>query len=184
MSSGAWISFALWIAIFVLMLKERHHINSHLTDESMFGSEFGGSRRGMSSRMSNASFDKMSQSRYSNYSGSQVSGSRMGNSSARGGRRGRDPYWQQQQQQHANSMNMSYQTDAAPPYVKQPTGHGATPSSSMPPLPPAAEPNSLLDYFSSKLPTEDEVDVDGALAEHDLNEGSRYPPELQVKQFC
>lgn len=68
---GAWISFALWVAIFILMLKERHHINSHLTDESMFGSEFGGSRRGMSSRMSNGSFDKMSQSRYSNYSGSQ-----------------------------------------------------------------------------------------------------------------
>ena len=34
------------------------------------------SRRGMSSRMSNGSFDKMSQSRYSNYSGSQMSGSR------------------------------------------------------------------------------------------------------------
>ena len=30
----------------------------------------------MSSRMSNGSFDKMSQSRYSNYSGSQMSGSR------------------------------------------------------------------------------------------------------------
>ena len=181
MLSGAWISFALWVAIFILMLKERHHINSHLTDESMFGSEFGGSRRGMSSRMSNGSFDKMSQSRYSNYSGSQMSGSRMGNSSARGGgRRGRDPYWQQQQQQNANSLNMSYQTDAAPPYVKQPTGHGAT---SMPPMPPA-EPNSLLDYFSSKLPTEDEVDVDGALAEHDLNEGPHYPPELQVRPWA
>ena len=103
----------------------------------------------------------------------------MGNRSSSGGRRGRDPYWQQQQQQ-ANSLNMSYQTDAAPPYVKQPTGHGAT---SMPPMPPA-EPNSLLDYFSSKLPTEDEVDVDGALAEHDLNEGPHYPPELQVRLFC
>ena len=101
----------------------------------------------------------------------------MGNSSSRGGRRGRDPYWQQQQQDNANSLNMSYQVDAAaqPPYVKQPTGH------SMPPMPPAAEPNSLLDYFSSKLPAaaEDVVDVDDALA--DLGEGLNYPPELQVR---
>ena len=111
-----------------------------------------------------------------------MSGSRMGNISSSGGRRGRDPYWQQQQQQQANSLNMSYQTDAAPPYVKQPTGHGG--AQTMPVLPPAAEPNSLLDYFSSRLPTaEDVVDVDDALAEHDLNEGPHYPPELQVRQF-
>ena len=100
---------------------------------------------------------------------------RMGNSSSRGGRRGRDPYWQQQQHDNATSLNMSYQVDAAaqPPYVKQP---GAN---SMPPMPPAAEPNSLLDYFSSKLPAaEDVVDVDDALA--DLDEGPHYPPELQV----
>ena len=181
MLSGAWISFALWVAIFILMLTQRHHINAHLTDESMFGSEFGGSRRGMSSRMSNGSFDKMSQSRYSNYSGSQMSGSRMGNSSSRGGgRRGRgDPYWQQQQQHQGNSLNMSYQTDSAQPYVKQPAG-----PTSMPVMPPA-EPNSLLDYFSSKLPAEDVVDVDDALAEHDLNEGPHYPTELQVRpKFC
>ena len=158
------------------MLKERHHINSHLTDESMFGSEFGGSRRGMSSRMSNGSFDKQSMGRYSNYSGSQMSGSRMGNSSARGGRRGRqqqqgEPYWQQEQ-----SMNMSYQPDAAAPHVKQP---GAAGRSSMPPLPPAAEPNSLLDYFSSKLPAEDVVDVDEALNDS----RPHYPPELQVSRL-
>ena len=154
------------------MLKERHHINSHLTDESMFGSEFGGSRRGMSSRMSNGSFDKQSMGRYSNYSGSQMSGSRAGGSSARGGRRGRqqqqqgEPYWQQEQ-----SMNMSYQPA---PYVKQPAA--AAGRSSMPPLPPAAEPNSLLDYFSTKLPTEDVVDIDEALNES----RPHYPPELQV----
>jgi hypothetical protein len=41
----------------VLMVKERHHIKAHLTDESMWGSEFGGSRRS-ASRMSNQSFDK------------------------------------------------------------------------------------------------------------------------------
>ena len=107
---------------------------------------------------------------------------RMGNSSSRGGRRGRDPYWQQQQQDNANSLNLSYQVDAAaqPPYVKQPTGYTAN---SMPPMPPSAEPNSLLDYFSSKLPpaaaAEDVVDVDDALA--DLDEGPHYPPELQVR---
>ena len=104
---------------------------------------------------------------------------RMGNRTSSGGRRGRtDSYWQQQQQQDtATSLNMSYQVgnglhwddrelrcvtarsddwqngrpspilqvDAAaqPPYVKQPTG-----ARGMPPMPPAAEPNSLLDYFS------------------------------------
>jgi hypothetical protein len=41
----------------ILMVKERHHIKAHLTDESMWGSEFGGSRRS-ASRMSNQSFDK------------------------------------------------------------------------------------------------------------------------------
>lgn len=73
--AGAWISFVLWLAILVLMLKERHHIQAHLTDESMWGSEFGGaSRRSMGSRMSNQSFDKAS--RYSNQSGSRYSQSR------------------------------------------------------------------------------------------------------------
>lgn len=73
--AGAWISFVLWMAILILMLKERHHIKAHLTDESMWGSEFGGaSRRSMGSRMSNQSFDKAS--RYSNQSGSRYSQSR------------------------------------------------------------------------------------------------------------
>ena len=41
------------------MVKERHHLKAHLTDESMWGSEFGGaSRRSVGSRMSNQSFDK------------------------------------------------------------------------------------------------------------------------------
>ena len=43
----------------LLMVKERHHLKAHLTDESMWGSEFGGaSRRSVGSRMSNQSFDK------------------------------------------------------------------------------------------------------------------------------
>ena len=54
---GCWMSFLLWSLMLVLMVKERHHIKAHLTDESMFGSEFGGSRRS-ASRMSNQSFDK------------------------------------------------------------------------------------------------------------------------------
>lgn len=66
----------------ILMLVERHHLKSRLGDESVLGSEFGGSRRSVS-RMSNASFDKMSQSRYSNYSGSQMSGRRPPRSGSR-----------------------------------------------------------------------------------------------------
>ena len=67
--AGSWISVILWIIVLALMVKERHHIKAHLTDESMWGSEFGGaSRRSMGSRMSNQSFDKMS--------GSYRSGSR------------------------------------------------------------------------------------------------------------
>ena len=56
---GAWISFAIWLIMLLLMVKERHHLKAHLTDESMWGSEFGGaSRRSVGSRMSNQSFDK------------------------------------------------------------------------------------------------------------------------------
>ena len=71
---GSWLSFVVWLAILILMLKERHYLKANLYDESVLGSEVG-SRRS-ASRMSNQSFDKMSQSRYSNYSGSQMSGSR------------------------------------------------------------------------------------------------------------
>ena len=40
--AGSWISAILWLIIFILMVVERHHIKAHLTDESMWGSEFGG----------------------------------------------------------------------------------------------------------------------------------------------
>lgn len=93
-SQGSWLSFVLWLMILILMLKERHHLKAHLTDESMFGSEWGGDRRSVASRMSNQSFDKMSQSRYSNHSGS---GSHM--SSSQQGRRPRAG----QQQRYINS---------------------------------------------------------------------------------
>ena len=43
--AGSWISFAIWLAVLILMLKERHHIKAHLTAESMWGSEFGGASR-------------------------------------------------------------------------------------------------------------------------------------------
>ena len=36
--AGSWISTVLWLIIFILMVKERHHIKAHLTDESMWGS--------------------------------------------------------------------------------------------------------------------------------------------------
>ena len=156
-----------------LMLKERHHLKAHLTDESMFGTEFGGSRRGRTSRMSNASFDRMSQSRYSNYSGSQMSGSRMGNNSHKGGRRGHhggsgQNYSSYQQQQEKAMLSPTATTMTADSYPMNGTSQLKAPV--------VAEPNSLLDYFSSKPPMEDEVDVDGALADQHLD----YPQELQV----
>ncbi len=42
--TGAWLSFAVWLAILVLMLKERHHLKAHLYDESVLGSERGSRR--------------------------------------------------------------------------------------------------------------------------------------------
>lgn len=46
----------LWVVILILMVTLRHQIKAHLTDESMWGSEYG-SRSHRSSRMSNHSFD-------------------------------------------------------------------------------------------------------------------------------
>jgi len=67
--AGAWISSVLWLVILVLVLKERHHMRAHLTEESMWGggSEYGqGSVRSGRSRktsqglMSPVDFDVMS----------------------------------------------------------------------------------------------------------------------------
>ncbi len=87
------------------MILERRHLKANLYDESVLGSDFGGSRRS-GSRMSNQvrilrrnvthlclmrsfkfrqSFDKMSQSRYSNFSG--ASGSRRSGGTGYGSRR-------------------------------------------------------------------------------------------------
>ena len=51
--AGAWLSAVLWGCILVLMIKERHHLRAHLTDESMWGggSDYGpGSVRSGKSR--------------------------------------------------------------------------------------------------------------------------------------
>eukprot|EP00092_Neocalanus_flemingeri_P009726 GFUD01010477.1.p1 GENE.GFUD01010477.1~~GFUD01010477.1.p1 ORF type:complete len:368 (+),score=90.09 GFUD01010477.1:505-1608(+) len=44
--AGAWISAVLWAVILLLMVKERHHLRAHITDESMWG---GGSDYGQGS---------------------------------------------------------------------------------------------------------------------------------------
>merc|ERR1719342_509685 len=56
--AGAWISALLWLVILLLMVKERHHLRAHLTDESMWGggSEYGpGSVRSGRSRKTSTS---------------------------------------------------------------------------------------------------------------------------------
>lgn len=53
--AGAWISAVLWSIILLLMVKERHHLRAHITDESMWGggSDYGpGSVRSGKSRQS------------------------------------------------------------------------------------------------------------------------------------
>jgi len=53
--AGAWISAVLWSIILFLMVKERHHLRAHITDESMWGggSDYGpGSVRSGKSRQS------------------------------------------------------------------------------------------------------------------------------------
>jgi len=137
---GSWISFALWLIVLILMVKERHHIKAHLTDESMWGSEFGGaSRRSMGSRMSNQSFDKMS-GRYSNQSGSRYSRSRH--------------------YEPTSSINGSY--------VKQPVVEPPL-ATSQPtvPLPNSqnAHQSSLMNYFSNPPQYDEAVDVDAAITD-------------------
>ena len=138
--AGSWISVVLWLIILILMVKERHHIKAHLTDESMWGSEFGGaSRRSVGSRMSNQSFDK--QSRYSNQSGSRYSRSRH-----------YDP-------------NGSYvkQPGVEPPLAT------SQPATILPQPNHQANQSSLMNYFAGgfKPSIEDEVvDEDAAINDH------------------
>ena len=55
---GSWCSFAAWLTVFILMVTLRQHLKAHLTDESMWGSQYGGNKsRRSGSRMSERSFD-------------------------------------------------------------------------------------------------------------------------------
>eukprot|EP00093_Oithona_nana_P001728 01728.XXX_6355_9210_1 [CDS] Oithona nana genome sequencing. len=151
--AGSWISFAIWLIILILMIKERHHIKAHLTDESMWGSEFGGaSRRSMGSRMSNQSFDK--QSRYSNQSGSRYSRSRH-----------YDP-------------NGSY---VKQPGVEPPLATSQLASTILPPSNQANQ-SSLMNYFGGgmKQPEDEVVDVDAAINDHpDLDNPIQMQMQMQ-----
>ena len=151
--AGSWISVVLWLIILILMVKERHHIKAHLTDESMWGSEFGGaSRRSMGSRMSNQSFDK--QSRYSNQSGSRYSRSRH-----------YDP-------------NGSY---VKQPGVEPPLATSQPASTILPPSNQANQ-SSLMNYFggSWKQPEDEVVDVDAAINDHpDLDNPIQMQMQMQ-----
>jgi len=57
--AGAWMSALLWLVILLLMLRERHHLRAHITDESMWG---GGSEYGQGSVKSGRSGRKTSTS--------------------------------------------------------------------------------------------------------------------------
>jgi len=150
--AGAWISFAIWLIMLLLMVKERHHLKAHLTDESMWGSEFGGaSRRSVGSRMSNQSFDKMS-GRNSNISGSRYSHSRPPRNEA------------------PPSINGSYVKPGINPSMQQQqmTRPLAT-SQVVPEAKDTIQQNSLLNYFSQSTQPDEIVDVDAAINGTDYN---------------
>jgi len=51
--AGAWVSATIWVLILVLMVKERHHLRAHITDQSMWGgSEYNHSVKSGKSRQS------------------------------------------------------------------------------------------------------------------------------------
>ena len=51
--AGAWISALIWTVILLLMVKERHHLRAHITDQSMWGgSEYNHSVKSGKSRQS------------------------------------------------------------------------------------------------------------------------------------
>merc|ERR1719270_2186246 len=51
--AGAWLSAVIWSVILLLMMKERHHLRAHITDQSMWGgSEYNHSVKSGKSRQS------------------------------------------------------------------------------------------------------------------------------------
>jgi len=51
--AGAWLSAVIWTVILLLMVKERHHLRAHITDQSMWGgSEYAHSVKSGKSRQS------------------------------------------------------------------------------------------------------------------------------------
>ena len=51
--AGAWLSVVIWSVILLLMMKERHHLRAHITDQSMWGgSEYNHSVKSGKSRQS------------------------------------------------------------------------------------------------------------------------------------
>ena len=53
--AGAWLTAVLWSLILFLMMKERHHLRAHITDQSMWGgSEYNHSVKSGKSRQSRA----------------------------------------------------------------------------------------------------------------------------------
>eukprot|EP00095_Tigriopus_kingsejongensis_P011144 maker-scaffold534_size144770-snap-gene-0.37 protein:Tk11144 transcript:maker-scaffold534_size144770-snap-gene-0.37-mRNA-1 annotation:"hypothetical protein CGI_10017331" len=158
--AGCWISTVIWLIIMLLMLLMRHHLRARLADESIWGSEFGESRRG-GSRLSNHSFDKMSQSRYSQFSGSDMSG-----------RRGRGTRGGSQAPSTQNGDVPGYPIRVGPP----PVNHHAVPTYST--ATPAQQKN-LLDYFTGNPnpKSEDEVDIDEALGDFQTQQDFNMEPQ-------
>jgi len=176
--AGSWISFVAWTIVFILMITLRQHLKAHLTDESMWGSQYGGKSRRGGSRMSEHSFDV--RSNISHQSGSRYSASRGGGGHPPRGRQSLPP------------DNMSYQgslQDGPPRSKYLSPNYKATPSQissngsahkGQPPhrgrsreknTPDKSNPDSsLLKYFAEHPPVEEEVDIDFALNEHVLDE--------------
>lgn len=162
--AGCWISTVLWLIILILMLFMRHHLRARLADESVWGgSEFGGSRRG-GSRMSGNDFDKMSQSRYSQFSGSDMSSARRG----RGHRSGSQPPPSENgypgHQDSLQGLPFQAPDRAAPIYHRQASN-------------PQQQKN-LLSYFVENQPSEDEVDIDAALGDYPPHDDDMINPPI------
>jgi len=174
--AGSWISTVLWLIIFILMVKERHHIKAHLTDESMWGSEFGGaSRRSMGSRMSNQSFDNQSNRSGSRYSGS-YSNNRSRNVSNNPNRSVRS-----QQPLPPKDLDISNEISYIQPHFEKPLATSqptTTTGSGSNHYVPQQQQNSLLNYFSQNPPQDEEVDIDAALNDQSLMNGQEHTTDL------
>merc|ERR1711899_715555 len=157
--AGSWLSFVIWLIMLILMVKERHHLKAHLTDESMWGSGFGGaSRRSVGSRMSDQSFDKMS-GRYSNQSGSRYSHSRAP-------RNGGPP-----------SLNGSYLQPGGVKPMDRPSHQMDRPlatSQAIPEIDMTGQPNSLMAMYSQNNEDDEIVDVDAAINGTEYNAHADY----------